>query len=314
MHYQRGQGRFPAWWPAGLATFLLTFGLVALLLPGEAKACSCMRPAPPDEALEAAEAVFFGEVLTVEAVAHGLRVNIQVEHGWKGVDGDRVEVWTASSGASCGVSFRPGETYLVYAESFDDRLGASLCSRTRQTSWESAVGELGTHGGDEDSAEGLVNEGATGHGSDANWTAVVDPVTTALSFVHIQLERRLADGWTLYAGPHLRLFDGVSTPEDESYRGYGAELGVRYYPFGDAIDGMWVGLRGVGAMVTPADSASAARSFGGYASGLVGYTWILQDRFVLSGGAGIQYINYGVDGMGNDTLFPALHTAFGVAF
>ena len=315
MHHGRSQGRPLALWPVGVACLLLFYGLSAVMVAGEAHACSCMRPPPPEEALEAAEAVFFGEVEAVEASHRSLRVEIRVDHRWKGLDTDHLEVWTASSGAACGVSFQPGQSYLVYADRHDDRLVASLCSRTRRAEWKSAVEELGVEEPDsvdmgEASQKGAVDK----NGSDANWTVVVDPVTTALGFVHVQIERRLADRWTLYAGPHLRLFDGVSTPEDESYRGYGGELGVRYYPFGDAIDGLWIGLRGVGAMVTAADSANTARSFGGYASGLVGYTWILQERFVLSGGAGIQYINYGVDDMGNDTLFPAFHTALGVAF
>jgi hypothetical protein len=46
----------------------------------------------------------------------------------------------------------------------------------------------------------------------------------------------------------------------------------------------------------------------------VGYTWILRERFVLAGGAGVQYINYQIAGQGLEGVLPALHTNIGFAF
>ncbi len=152
-----------------------------------------------------------------------------------------------------------------------------------------------------------------GHGDDVahHWTLQVDPLTTALGYAHIQVERRLAGDWSLYAGPHLRLFDGILHEDDEpSYRGYGAELGLRYFFRGGAPEGWWGQVRGVLARV----HGDGQTSPGGYVSALAGHTWIFGERWVLAGGLGVQYIDYGVGDAGIQSVFPAAHTTFGVAF
>lgn len=140
------------------------------------------------------------------------------------------------------------------------------------------------------------------------WTLQVDPLTTALGYVHLQIERRVAPHWSVYIGPHLRLF---SPPfgEAEDYRGYGLELGLRYFFQGTAPEGWWVGIRGVLAALRTENT----RRPGGYASALGGYTAIF-GHFVLSGGIGIQYLHYTIEGLGPKRVFVALHTALGVAF
>jgi len=65
------------------------------------------------------------------------------------------------------------------------------------------------------------------------WTLQLDPLTTALGFVHLQVEKRLSDSFSVYAGPHLHLFDGLLDKESgESYRGYGVEAGLRWFFLG----------------------------------------------------------------------------------
>jgi len=145
------------------------------------------------------------------------------------------------------------------------------------------------------------------------WTLQVDPLTTALGYVHLQVERALTPDWSIYVGPHLRLFDSVLDDKDEPYIGIGVELGVRWFFHGEAPEGAWAQVRGVLAHVTTDDPVEAT-SAGGYVSALVGYTAILGDVFVLAGGAGVQYLDYGVGGYGVEGVFPALHTALGVAF
>lgn len=142
------------------------------------------------------------------------------------------------------------------------------------------------------------------------WTAQVDPLTTALGFVHLQVERALGPDWSIYVGPHLRLFDSLLADETEDYFGAGLEVGVRWYFSGIAPEGGWLLARGVGARL----SADQRAGFGGYVSALGGYTWIFADRWVLSGGGGVQYLHYRIAGLGPEGVFPALHTAFGVAF
>lgn len=144
------------------------------------------------------------------------------------------------------------------------------------------------------------------------WTLQVDPLTTYLGYVHLQVERALTPKFSLYAGPHLRLFRApLSEPEaGDDYRGVGLEVGARFFPWARAPQGAWAQVRGVGARV----AGDAGVEPGGYVSALVGYTAIFGDVFVLSGGAGVQYISYQLDGVGPKGIYPALHTTLGVAF
>lgn len=143
------------------------------------------------------------------------------------------------------------------------------------------------------------------------WTVQVDPLTTALGFAHVQFERAVAPHWSVYAGPHLRLFDSLVTEENLRMKGFGAEAGLRYYWQGQAPSGPWLLARGVLARVV-ADSGATA--LGGYGSALIGYTAIFGGRWVLAGGLGLQYLHYTVEGRGPQGLFPAAHSTLGVAF
>jgi len=61
---------------------------------------------------------------------------------------------------------------------------------------------------------------------DPTWTVTVDPLTFALGYAHVQVERRLGSQWSLYAGPHARLFDGLLTEGREPFLGFGGEAWV----------------------------------------------------------------------------------------
>ncbi|MFO0745494.1 MAG: DUF3575 domain-containing protein [Myxococcota bacterium] len=146
------------------------------------------------------------------------------------------------------------------------------------------------------------------------FTLQVDPLTTALGFVHLQLEVVVAPHWSFYVGPSLKLFPGLLAEEgDVAYTGLGAEVGVRYYFAGRAPYGAWALVRGVGARLAT-DDPPEAHAFGGYVSALGGYTWIFGERWVVSLGLGIQYLDYTVAGSGPKGVLPAAHTAIGVAF
>lgn len=149
--------------------------------------------------------------------------------------------------------------------------------------------------------------------SEPRWTLSVDPLTAALGYSHLYLERALRPRLSVYGGPHMRLYDAPWSEVHEPYRGFGVELGVRFFPWAKAPEGPWVAARGVVAhahtLEDPREGAIA-----GYGSGLVGYTWIPWDRLVLSGGLGLQYIHYAVADYGVIGVFPAAHTAIGVAF
>ena len=148
----------------------------------------------------------------------------------------------------------------------------------------------------------------------ATWTVSVDPLTAALGYAHVQVERRLGDRVSVYAGPHARLYDAPWTaPADrEPFLGVGLEAGVRWFPGGRAPEGFWLMARGVVAHAWATDSDLKHRA--GYGSGLFGHTWIVGEHLVLALGTGVQRIDYGVGGYGLHTWFIAAHTNVGVAF
>jgi len=148
--------------------------------------------------------------------------------------------------------------------------------------------------------------------SEPAWTVQVDPLTTALGFVHVQLERRLARAFSIYAGPHARLFRGLGADESEDHKGYGLEVGARWFFLArrGAPAGAWAQVRGVLARVSKDDQSQA----GGYVSALAGYTFIVSHRWVFALGLGVQYINYQAAGVGTEGVLPAAHTTVGLAF
>lgn len=146
-----------------------------------------------------------------------------------------------------------------------------------------------------------------------DWTIQVDPLTTALGFVHVQVERSIGPNWSVYLGPSMRLFDGILSLDDPiGFRGFGAEAGVRWFYLGGAPEGWWHQIRGVVAHLDANDSD--VTGVGGYVSTLAGYTWIYEGTLVLSGGLGVQYIDYDLEGKGQKGLFPAAHSTIGIAF
>ena len=159
---------------------------------------------------------------------------------------------------------------------------------------------------------GLCFFATDAHAQTPTVTVQVDPLTTALGFVHVQVEARLNDQFSVYVGPSLRLFNGLlDLDNDRTYKGYGAEAGLRWFPKGGAPLGWWAQVRGVGAyLVADTDITDV----GGYVSALGGYTACFDDWFILAGGLGVQYLHYTVDGLGTKGIAPAAHTTIGVAF
>ncbi len=138
-------------WPA-ILVLAFALGLSAgLLLPSGriAKACSCLPPPPPAQALDESDAVFDGTVARIETVDptdhfSGLRIHFVVHTQWKGVTEGRVHVLTAGDSAMCGVFFELGRRYIVYASDQDEDglLETHLCTRTRLWDEDEAI-ELG---------------------------------------------------------------------------------------------------------------------------------------------------------------------------
>lgn len=145
------------------------------------------------------------------------------------------------------------------------------------------------------------------------WTVQIDPLTFAIGFAHVQVERTLGDHASVYVGPSMRLFDGVLTDVNGPWRAYGAEAGVRWYPLGEAPRGPWLLGRGVAGRMSVTDGSAEPKG-GGYASALAGYTGILGEWLVLSGGLGGQHFWYDIGGYGPTGWSVAAHSTVGVAF
>jgi hypothetical protein len=116
-------------------------------------------------------------------------------------------------------------------------------------------------------------------------------------------------GGSAAAGYHFRS-DDVNGP----YRGAGLELGLRGFWRPTAPEGLWLMLRGVGAWTWTVDPAPAAAEPGGYASLLVGGTWVGERGLTLSGGLGASVFGYEVGGYGPQGPAVAAHSAAGWAF
>lgn len=107
-------------------------GLIAWPAPS-AHACDFEAPPPPEEALEEADAVFSGEVESIEdAGDRNLAVTFEVDQVWKGTGDATVSVHTEPSEAECGFEFEEDESYLVYAHERSSGLGTSLYHRTSE--------------------------------------------------------------------------------------------------------------------------------------------------------------------------------------
>lgn len=111
-------------------------GIIGLLLgmvlgAPTARACTCIVPPPPVEALSEAAAVFVGTASDLDKGAGHLKVRLHVDRVYKGPVDEQITVWTASNSAACGFHFEQGTRYLVYAHEYEGQLRASLCSRTQ---------------------------------------------------------------------------------------------------------------------------------------------------------------------------------------
>jgi len=110
-------------------------------------ACSCMSERKPCEAFGRASAVFVGRVAGgaeryEEKDEYGNRVvfiggeiRFAIEKSYHGVAGKEVVIHSGTGGGDCGMWFKLGETYLVYAYgNAKEGFGTSICSRTRPLS------------------------------------------------------------------------------------------------------------------------------------------------------------------------------------
>lgn len=117
-----------------IAAVLLAFAL-PWLMPRGARACSCVVPPPPEQALAEADAVFEARPFSMSNDDLRARYSFEVDRVWKGEVPSRVEISTALHSATCGRTYQIGTKYVVYARrSANGELTDHLCTRTRASS------------------------------------------------------------------------------------------------------------------------------------------------------------------------------------
>jgi len=130
-------------WSKPFALPLLALTLI-LTPSSDARACTCAGDQGFVAAFDASDAVFLGDVLSIENAGPdyyptAVWVLFRVDKSWKGEPPLTTRLLTAGSGVSCGFTFVPGTRYLVYAyrgvEGWGpgpdpDALQTNLCART----------------------------------------------------------------------------------------------------------------------------------------------------------------------------------------
>jgi hypothetical protein len=129
------------------ALCLLGIAFCMLLGPKVALACGCMPSMLKTERerileeRKTSKAIFSGKVLTIEVSRNAYwAVKLKVERAWKNINSDEVVIFTMiPDGASCGVEFVVGESYLVYTyNAFENELWTSHCNRTQKLMYAQA--------------------------------------------------------------------------------------------------------------------------------------------------------------------------------
>ena len=114
-------------WTAAIAAAAL------LSSSGAALACSCVPYRSAAEQLQDVDLVFTGRVAGSQSAGpRTVRTTFRVMEVLKGRAGGTVRVDHTLDGASCGVTFKPGQTLLVFAHRKPEGgWGAGLCSLSR---------------------------------------------------------------------------------------------------------------------------------------------------------------------------------------
>jgi hypothetical protein len=114
-----------------------SLGLLVILLPSPASACSCPdRPGSIEtlvkRAKKQASHVLEGVVTDVRDEHGGVVIGFRVERSWKPSSPSKnLEIHTSLVREACGYQFEVGKRYLVYAWTEAGSIRTSICTRTR---------------------------------------------------------------------------------------------------------------------------------------------------------------------------------------
>ncbi len=124
-------------------TLILSILFINLVSAGGALACRCMPNGPlTQEELTNAAAIFTGKVVRVaeDKQTYTTTITIEVSKAFKNVKkGERIEVRTSSSSASCGLHVELGEEWFMFVNAGDDGYRVGMCDRTIKLSMDQSV-------------------------------------------------------------------------------------------------------------------------------------------------------------------------------
>jgi hypothetical protein len=66
-------------------------------------------------------------------------VTFKVDRYWKGTDSSEVIVFTGAGGGDCGIRFRKGDSYIVFAEMLEDKWRTGICSLTAESRYAERI-------------------------------------------------------------------------------------------------------------------------------------------------------------------------------
>ncbi|TKC16152.1 hypothetical protein [Robertmurraya kyonggiensis] len=116
-----------------------SFLFLMVSFPSTSSACSCAEQQSVKEEFKQSKAVFSGKVIEVKENRrnNGSIVKLvlfEVTETWKGVDETQIIITTGVSDGDCGIEFKKGEEYLVYATEStmygENKLVSTICDRT----------------------------------------------------------------------------------------------------------------------------------------------------------------------------------------
>jgi hypothetical protein len=158
-----------------------------------------------------------------------------------------------------------------------------------------------------------------------NQTITANPLAMLGGSLSAEYERATASGLSLFVGPSFAYASASSGAASVSMFGLGATAGARIFFANAAPKGLWVGPQGTLIYLSGDFGGSGSVSAIGYSlAGLIGYTWVWDNGFVLSLGGGIQYVALQLqdstttsgpaETVGVKGVLPALRLSLGYAF
>ncbi|RHW37585.1 hypothetical protein D1B33_08640 [Lysinibacillus yapensis] len=121
--------------------------------PSNTSACSCAQSPTAEEEFDRSSAVFSGKVIKMEDKrslngSASKTARFEVNNVWKGPSQTQIEISTGLGGGDCGIDFKEGFEYLVYAKEStmygEKTLVSVICDRTNQlSSSQEDLGMLG---------------------------------------------------------------------------------------------------------------------------------------------------------------------------